>query len=222
MTFISPCVLPLIPAYLSFITGVSLDELRGGRKAGANTVLSAVFFVIGFGTVFTLLGASASLLGNLLYEKKDVFKWIGGLLVIIFGLHVSGLVRIPFLYYEKRVELKKSSLGFAGSFLIGMAFAVGWTPCVGPILSSVLLLASTQGTAGKGILLLAAYSLGLGVPFILAGVFITRAVSVIRKIQRYFRMIEMLSGTLLVIVGIMILTGGLEFISRYVGGILAK
>ncbi|MFH1368461.1 MAG: cytochrome c biogenesis protein CcdA [Elusimicrobiota bacterium] len=205
-TFVSPCVLPLIPAYISFITGASLEELKNGGKSLKYTFLNALFFVLGFGAVFTLLGASATWLGNTLFDKKDILRWAGGVIVIIFGFHTTGIIRIPFLYYEKRMELKKSSLGFAGSFFVGMAFAVGWTPCVGPILSSILLLASAQDTVARGFLLLVSYSLGLGVPFLLTALFINRAIALFSKMQKYFKAIEITAGLILILVGILILT----------------
>lgn len=209
LTFASPCVLPLIPAYLSFITGASLEELKGGGKSVKFTVLNALFFVLGFGFVFTALGASASWLGGALFEYRDAVRWAGGIVVIIFGLHIAGIIRIPFLYYEKRMEMRRSSAGLFGAFMIGLAFALGWTPCIGPVLSSILLLASTQETVGSGVLLLAVYSLGLGVPFLLTALFVNRAMAVFARIQRYYRYIEIVSGVILVLLGIAVLTGSM-------------
>ncbi len=166
LTFASPCVLPLIPIYISFITGVSVSELKGAEgSALLKTFLNALAFVIGFSAVFVLLGASASYFGALLGTHKALIRWVGGIAVIIFGIHLSGVYRIKFLYAEKRLDAGKFSGGYLGSFLIGLAFAAGWTPCIGPVLSSILILASAQGTIYKGMLLLFLYSFGNGYSF---------------------------------------------------------
>lgn len=219
LSFLSPCVLPLMPAYISFITGASLEELKSGAKSAKKTFLHSVFFVAGFGVVFVLLGASATLLGGVIFEKRDILRWIGGVVIIIFGMHVSGIVRIPFLYYEKRMELRQSSLGFMGSFFIGMAFAVGWTPCIGPILSSILVLASAQESLAKGIVLLAAYTLGLGIPFILTGLFINRAIALFSKLQKYFKAIEIFAGGVLILIGILLLTDNFVVLSAKINAL---
>ena len=214
-TFISPCILPLIPVYITFITGVSLDELKSGPGRARATFLNSVFFVLGFGLVFVLMGASASYLGAFFSMHKDVIRWVGGVIVIIFGVHISGLVPIKLFYIEKRVEMKKFSLGYFGSFVVGLAFALGWTPCVGPILSSILILASTQETVYRGMALLSFYSLGLGIPFILTAVFIERSLRIFTSIKKYFRVIEIISGLVLVFIGILILTNGFKLIFIY-------
>lgn len=215
LTFVSPCVLPLIPAYISFITGASLDELRAEGKSFRHTFWNAFFFVLGFSLVFTLLGASASLLGNLISEYRDWIRYIGGGLVIIFGLHIAGVIRIPLLYHEKRVQMGSIHAGHFGPFLIGMAFAVGWTPCVGPILSSILILASAQETVYRGMLLLLAYSLGMGVPFLLTALFINGALRAFARIRRFYRAIEIASGAILVAVGLLLISGKFEMVSGY-------
>lgn len=212
LTFLTPCVLPLIPAYLSFITGTSLEELKAGGKSAKYTLINAVFFVLGFGAVFTLLGASASWLGNIFFEQRDLIRWIGGSVVIIFGLHTAGILRIPFLYYQKKFELKKAPVGYTGSFIVGSVFALGWTPCIGPVLSSILLLASAQDTVWKGIVLLASYSAGMAVPFLLTALFINRAIAMFSKIQKYFKYIEITAGLVLILVGILILTDSFSMI----------
>ena len=144
VTFVSPCVLPLIPAYISFITGASIDELKENRVSLRRTFFNALFFVAGFSLLFVLLGASATYVGSLTGQKKDILRYVGGVIVIIFGLHLSGLVPLKFLYQEKKLQMTKISFGYLGSFFLGVAFSAGWTPCVGPILSSILILASAQ------------------------------------------------------------------------------
>lgn len=207
-TFVSPCILPLIPAYMSFITGSSLDKLKSDTKSIKHTLLSAVFFVVGFSLVFTLLGASTTYLGSLLSEREDLLRWVGGIVIIIFGLHLTGVLRIKFLYKEKRFHIKSMRLGYLGSFLIGLAFAVGWTPCIGPILSSILILASVQETVYKGMMLLAVYSFGLGIPFIITALFINRILTLFASIKKFYSIIEIISGIILVVIGILLISSG--------------
>jgi len=214
-TFISPCVLPLIPAYISFITGTSMDELKSGTKSLKLTFLSAIFFVLGFTVIFTLLGASATYLGNLLAGRKDLLRWIGGIVVTIFGLHLAGIIRIKFLYQEKRLQMKKKSLGYLGAFVMGLVFAIGWTPCVGPILSSILILASTQETVYKGMMLLSVYSFGLGIPLLITALFINWTLQLFTQIKKFYKVIEIASGVILIIVGILLITNNLQTITGY-------
>jgi cytochrome c-type biogenesis protein len=213
-TFVSPCILPLIPAYISFITGASLEELESSKLSASSILLKSLFFVLGFSLVFVLLGAFAGLLGGLLARNASLLRMLGGAIAIIFGLHLLGVFRIAFLYREKRMEVKRVKLGLAGSFLFGLAFAFSWTPCVGPILASILALASTQGTVLKGTLLLTVYSLGLGIPFLLTGILIKKALAIFKKIKPFYRAIEVLSGLLLIAIGILILTNSLNFFQK--------
>ena len=209
LTFISPCILPLIPAFLSLITGSSLNDLKESKTSARRTFLKTAVFVSGFSTVFIILGMSASWLGGLLGSHKDVLGYIGGAVVIIFGLHLLGVFRIGFLERQASANGKVSSAaGWFGIFLVGAAFALGWTPCVGPILSSILLLASTQGSVAAGFWLLVCYSLGLAVPFLLASVFINRFLKAFNSIKKHYGLIEKIAGVLLIAVGILILTGG--------------
>jgi len=218
LTFASPCVLPLIPVYISFITGVSIDELQGaGKSALLKTILSALFFVLGFSAVFVVLGASASYFGVLLGTHRAVIRWVGGAAVIFFGLHLSGIFKIKILHMEKRLNNWNLAEGYTGSFLVGLAFAAGWTPCIGPILSSILILASTQNTVYKGMLLLSVYSLGLGIPFLLTALFVNRVLVVFSKIKKYFGFIEAASGAVLVLVGLLILTDNFNLLSQFIG-----
>ena len=213
LTFVSPCILPLIPAYLSFITGESIDTLTNEHRPLARTLLHAVFFILGFTVIFVLLGASASYLGTLAGRHRDLLRWVGGVLVIILGIHMAGIIRIPFLYRQSRVETGRLAWGYLGSFVVGVAFAVGWTPCVGPILSSILILASAQDTVAQGMLLLAAYSLGLGIPLLLTALFINWALRFFHAVRRWYRAIEITSGAVLVILGLLLITDRLQRVS---------
>ena len=219
LSFLSPCILPLIPAYLSFISGVSLGELRekeGRAGVTLGVLTNAMFFVLGFSVVFVGLGATATLLGQFLIDKIGILKVLGGSLVILFGLHTLHLFRIPWLDREKRVHQRTKPLGLVGSFLVGVAFALGWTPCIGPILAGVLFFAGTKETVGHGVLLLAVYSAGLGVPFLLAALGTERFLSVSTVLKRHVRAVEITSGILLIGVGILILTDEMTVITQAV------
>jgi cytochrome c-type biogenesis protein len=223
LSFLSPCVLPLIPGYLSFISGISIEDLTTKEKAGAHygkLILNTVFFVLGFSLVFVLLGAGASEIGRWLKQHLSLFNKVAGVLVFLFGLHVAGVFRISALNYEKRFHLggsgSKKQKGILGAFLIGLAFAFGWTPCIGPILGSILTLAAQHGGgAGQGIFLLSFYSAGLGIPFILTAVLFTYLISTFGFIKRHFRAVEIISGGLLMAVGILIFFDLLQTISGY-------
>ncbi len=213
LSFVSPCVLPLIPAYISYISGASLQEIQAGEVSSKKIIVNSIAFVLGFSTVFVLLGASASLIGRVLARHMNTFKLIAGIIIIIFGLHTAGIMRIKFLNYEKKVQVKRSnSATLIGAYVIGIAFAAGWTPCVGPILGAILATASTYTTMWKGILLLAIYSLGLGIPFILTAWAINKFFIAFKQIRKYFHAIEVISGILLIIVGLLLIfMKGLHF-----------
>ena len=218
VSFLSPCVLPLIPGYISFISGLSLQELRTPEAASQATrraFLSSVWFVLGFSAVFIALGASATALGSLLLPRLGVLRIIAGVVIVVFGLHLTGLFRIPFLQYEKKVDVRQRPLTAAGAFLVGAAFAFGWTPCIGPILAGILALASTQETIGQGMLLLAAYSLGLGLPFLAASLGVQAFLKFFGRFKSYLRAVEIASGLLLLVVGGLIMTDRLTLLSRY-------
>jgi cytochrome c-type biogenesis protein len=221
LSFLSPCVLPLVPAYLSFLAGASLEEIRQaeGGSMRRKLIVSSLAFVSGFSLLFILLGASATWIGHWLLQHSVLFGRIAGALLIVLGLHVSGLLPIRFLMMEKRVHLSQKPLGPFGAFLVGMAFAFGWTPCVGPMLAGILALAGTQQTVGKGILLLAVYSAGLGIPFILAALLTERFMAWMRRWQKYFRWIEIAAGMLLVLMGLVMLTNSLGRIAAWFGGL---
>lgn len=221
ISFISPCVLPLIPAYISFISGLSMDQMQSTEnrtKTLGKTMLNAVFFVLGFSIIFIALGASATFLGQFLLSKAGIFSKIAGAVIVLFGLHMAGVFRIRALNYEKRFHATTQRVGVLGSFVVGLAFAFGWTPCIGPILAAILAYAGTQETVNQGIALLSAYSLGLGVPFILTGMAINAFWSVFNRIKRYFRAVEIVSGALLVLVGILIFTNNLQRLAYLLPG----
>jgi cytochrome c-type biogenesis protein len=215
LTFISPCILPMIPAYISFITGLSIEELHDNEQPMQAVFLNSLFFVLGFSLVFVSMGASASFLGGMIVEHRDLLRWVGGIIVIVFGIHLTGLYRIHFLYHHKQIQLERSRLIYLAPFLFGLAFAIGWTPCVGPILSSILILASTQGTVARGILLLSVYSLGLGLPFLITALFIEEALLLFDRIKRVYHVIELASGFILILVGLLIITDGFQHIARH-------
>lgn len=218
LSFLSPCVLPLIPAYISFIAGISIDELHSQEIRPAQILgitINSVIFVLGFSLVFIALGASATTLGDFLLGKLDILGKIAGGIIILFGLHLTHIMPLKFLYYEKKMHFEKKPFGYIGSLLVGAAFAFGWTPCIGPILAGILAYAGTQDTLNKGIMLLAAYSLGLGIPFILTGLSINTFLMTFNRIKKHLGLIEKISGFLLIIVGILILTNNFTILTGY-------
>jgi cytochrome c-type biogenesis protein len=223
ISFASPCVLPLIPSYITYITGVSFKELTDAEtraKLRWKTIVHSLFFIMGFSTVFILMGASASYLGQLLIDYQEWIMKGGGVLIIILGIHFTGVISLPFLQMEKRFELRKKPLGYLGSFLVGIVFAAGWTPCVGPILSTILLYASTSKSFTTGIVLLAFYSLGLGIPFFLASLAFNSFLSAFEKMKRYMRVITVVSGVFMIAIGILLLTDSFREINSYLNTLL--
>jgi len=216
ISFVSPCVLPLIPGYLSFISGVSLEEMRGGERKSEvlkKVTLNTLFFVLGFSFVFVAMGASATFVGEFLLSKLSLFNKIAGVIIILLGLHIIGVFKISFLNYEKRFHTKSKPLSPLGSFVVGLAFAFGWTPCIGPILGGILTLAANQDTMGKGIMLLSSYSLGLGIPFLVTAVSFNTFLGVFGRVKRHFRTIEIISGLFLVTIGFLIFIGSFGYIA---------
>ncbi|MCL4534656.1 MAG: cytochrome c biogenesis protein CcdA [Bacteroidetes bacterium] len=207
VSFLSPCVAPLVPGYLSYVSGVSVQDLAQPR-AGQNRrlLISCLLFVLGFSLVFVALGASASLLGGLIEDYRRELNRAAGGVIILMGLFVMGVARLPMLYQEKRFQFAGGSFGQAGTILLGMAFGFGWTPCVGPVLASILFYAGGAGTAGQGAMLLLAYSLGMGVPFVATGLAFSRAMRALGWVKRHYRAINFVSGGLLVGVGTLFLT----------------
>lgn len=214
LSFISPCVLPLIPSYLTYITGLSfeqLDEKHPDVKIRLSVILHILFFILGFSLVFILLGAIAGIASGqiqaLLREGMNWIARIGGFMVLLFGVHMTGLFSFHALLSYKRIQLNKKPAGFFGTFVVGVAFAAGWTPCIGPILASILMVAATSGQVGEGTILLTFYSLGLGLPFLLSGLLFHRFLNTARRLRYHMRKIEIGTGMMLIAVGIMLMFG---------------
>jgi cytochrome c-type biogenesis protein len=217
-SFISPCVLPIVPGYLSFISGVNVAQFKAGGAPGAlvrRVTLTSLVFVLGFSTVFVALGAAATLVGALLQEHKRTLGMIGGVVVIILGLHTAGVFKIGWLLSEKRANVQNRPLGLVGAYVVGLAFAFGWTPCIGPILGAILLYASQQETVTQGVVLLAAYSAGLGIPFVLSALAVNWFFKASAGLRRSMRVVEVVSGVLLVGVGVLLVTDRLTLIASY-------
>jgi cytochrome c-type biogenesis protein len=217
-SFASPCVLPLVPAYLSYMSGASVEDLVAARRDAAlvrAVAARSLAFVLGFSLVFVALGASATALGSFLTAHLGLFSKIAGVVVILFGLHLTGLLPIKALYREKRFRASDQPVGLMGAFVVGLAFAFGWTPCVGPILGSILALASTQESVLTGVALLGVYSLGLGLPFIAAGIAIHSFLRAFERVKRSLRVIEVATGVILIAVGVAIVGGWFDVLSRH-------
>lgn len=211
LSFLSPCVLPLIPSYLSFITGASFEELHEGNKKDVKirTISNSLVFIAGFTFVFVSLGASSSYLGAVFQQYKDAIRISGGILVIFFGIYLTGIVNIGFLSKQVKLHPKTKPAGYIGSFIIGMTFATGWTPCIGPILAAILAVAAESGTVLYGTKLLLVYSFGLGLPFFITSAAVNTFLSHVKIVYRYMGVIKIVSGLLLVIFGIMLLTNSM-------------
>jgi len=208
ISFASPCILPLIPSYVSYITGISYDELvsRESRRRNMKiTLLHSLSFVAGFTIIFVLLGATASLAGSVLARHLDVIRIAGGILIIIMGVFVMDVVNIPFLQREAKLHLKTRPAGFVGTLIVGMIFGAGWTPCTGPFLGSVLALAMETDTMGRGMALLTFYSLGLGIPFIVSAIAISAFLSSFNRLKRHFKVIKIVSGAILIVMGVLLI-----------------
>ncbi len=215
LSFFSPCVLPLVPAYIANLAGASAIEVNEKRKIWP-TLLHSIAFVLGFSILFILMGASAGLIGSAITTYAETLRIVSGIVVIIFGIFLIAAYKIPWLNYEKRLHLQGArNPGYLRSMLIGSAFAVGWTPCIGPILGSILFIASYTQETAKGALLLAAYSLGMGVPFLLIGLAWSYIMPFWKSLNRHLSLISIISGILLIIVGVLMLTGQLTWLSRF-------
>jgi cytochrome c-type biogenesis protein len=219
LSFISPCVLPLIPGYVSFVSGVSLEEMRSGGGAMSasrrQVLITSAFFVVGFSLVFVALGATASAVGRFLLVNQPLFSMIAGTLLIVLGLHTMGVFRIKLLETDTRVHTQKKPAGPLGAVIVGIAFAFGWTPCIGPILGGMMTLAASKQTVWEGVRLLAVYSLGLGIPFLLTAVAINQFFVASARIRKHYHTIEVVSGLLLIAIGLLIFTGRLSVIVQY-------
>ncbi len=223
VSFLSPCVLPLIPGYISLVSKMSFEELTedsGGGKL-SKIFIPSVFFVLGFSFVFVALGASASFAGEFLQQHKILLLQISGVFIILFGLFSMDVIKIPQLYRERRLNITGEKLGLFGTFLLGVAFGFGWTPCVGPILASILLYASTAEGAAKGAFLLFIYSIGLGLPFILTGLALSKALSAFGWIKKHYSVYKILVGGTLVVIGILMVSNNLFYLNIYGQKILA-
>ncbi|HJS72823.1 MAG TPA: cytochrome c biogenesis protein CcdA [Vicinamibacteria bacterium] len=223
ISFISPCVLPIVPGYISFISGASLSELKNPidldparrRELFWRVAANSLFFVLGFSVVFVAMGASATYIGQWFAANRLVLARIAGAVIIVLGLHTMGITPIKWLNYEKRVQTQSRPMSVLGSFLVGLAFAFGWSPCIGPILAGVLVLAAQQNTVSQGIALLTAYSLGLGIPFIVTGLAIHRVLGFFGRIKKHMKLVEVTAGALLIVVGVLVATDSLQALSRY-------
>ena len=206
LSFLSPCVLPVVPPYLAYMSGISMGEMREG-KARSRVLLPALFFVLGLSVIFLLLGFTASAFGAFFLQNQVLFAQIAGVVIIIFGLHFLGVFRIPLLDREARIDAGDQGGSAFGAFVLGLAFAAGWTPCIGPQLGTILSLAAQEGSVSRGTFLLGIYAVGLGLPFLLSALFITRAMTVMNRLKRHMKWIERAMGGLLLLVGVMMLTG---------------
>lgn len=215
ISFLSPCVLPIVPPYLAYMSGVSLSEATDNNKA-VSIFLPAVFFVLGLSTVFLILGFTASALGTVFLSYQDTLITISGILVMGFGLHFLGILRIGFLEREARFEASSQNGSAFGAYVLGLAFAFGWTPCIGPQLASILTLAASEGSVARGTTLLGVYALGLGVPFLLVALFLSRLSATLTWLKRHMQIIERLMGLLLWTIGLMMLTGGFADFSFWI------
>jgi cytochrome c-type biogenesis protein len=227
ISFLSPCVLPLVPGYVSMISGASVDDLRNpaaqNQKKISSVMLNSLMFILGFTIVFVMLGAAATTVGSMLRQYKSLMAQIAGVVIILFGLHLTGILKINALYADKRMHSVGTGKTAWGSFLIGFAFAFGWTPCIGPILATILTIAGSQKTVSRGILLLAIYSLGLAVPFLLTSIGIDQFLGFYARFRRHLHTVEVASGVLLIVIGALfvtrhftILASKLSFLNKFV------
>lgn len=221
LTFLSPCVLPLIPGYVAFMTGMTTAELAGEKRRLSEILVPSLLFVAGFTIVFVALGASASAVGSFLTANRQLFETVAGVIIIALGFFMLGIVKVPWLYGEARFEMNKARrFGTLAALVMGMAFAFGWSPCVGPILGSILMMAANSAEVGRGALLLAAYSLGLGVPFVLVAVMLGKVKPLLNWLNRHALAINRVAGVILMLLGVLILTGWIGpvvgYLSRFV------
>lgn len=213
-SFLSPCVLPLVPSYLSFVTGMSLEDLQEGADR-RNTMIHASLFVAGFTLIFLILGASASFLGQFLLRYEQWISRIGGVVMIALGLHLTGALRIVPLLRERKIQLSDKPAGHIGTLTVGMAFAAGWTPCLGPVLAAILTFTSTTDSFGNGVTLLGGYSAGLAVPFLVSALALDRFLDAFQRLRRFIPLVELASGLVLILLGLLLVTDSLTVLSAY-------
>jgi cytochrome c-type biogenesis protein len=208
LSFLSPCVLPIVPPYLAYMGGISMQDMTGDDGAARRkTIAPAAFFVLGLSTVFLFLGFTASTFGRFFLEYQDLFAKISGAVIIIFGLHFLHVFRIPFLDRDMRVDAGDQGGTAFGAYILGLAFAFGWTPCIGPQLGAILSLAASEASVARGTVLLGVYAAGLGIPFLLAAIFVQRSMTLMNRLKPHMRKIEIAMGALLIVVGVALLTG---------------
>jgi cytochrome c-type biogenesis protein len=218
VSFLSPCVLPLVPGYISIISGSSLDQLKANAKDSSlfrTVLLNSIMFIVGFSITFIMLGASASWIGQILLSRMKLLGQLAGLILIVFGIHLTGLFKINFLYKDKRFHNIDKPRGLVGALVLGLAFAFGWTPCIGPILAGILAIASTKQTVTEGMFLLSVYSAGLGIPFLLTSLALNKFLTFYGRFKRHFHAVEVASGALVIAVGVLILTGSLTRLATW-------
>lgn len=216
LSFVSPCVLPLVPAYLGYLSGAAVTSTGIIVQDRRATFFHGLAFVLGFAVVYTILGASVGLVGYILVDQLPLIQKSGGIVLVLFGLHTMGIIQIPFLYREFKVEMRaRREWGYFSSALVGIVFAAGWTPCVGVILSGILLMASAGQTVGKGAALLLTYSLGLGIPFLMAGLALDRLTPLLRRLNQRQRLVSIVSGLLIIVMGILVFTNFFTLLAAY-------
>src|SRR6185436_4010485 len=218
ISFLSPCVLPLVPGYISIISGFSLDQLKDEQQKSTlrrTLLINSAIFILGFSITFMAEGASASWIGQVVASRMRLLYRLAGLIIIVFGVHLLGIVKINFLYRDKRFHNVAKPRGAVGALVLGLAFAFGWTPCIGPILAGILTMASTKETVSQGVLLLAVYSMGLGIPFLLTSLGLNQFLAFYGRFKRHFRAVEMASGGLVIAVGVLILTNNLSRLAAW-------
>ncbi|MFN4102117.1 MAG: cytochrome c biogenesis CcdA family protein [Pararhodobacter sp.] len=213
LSFLSPCVLPIVPPYLAYMGGISMQELSAEGRASRRAILPALFFFMGLSTVFLLLGFTASTMGHLFLRNAELFGQIAGVVVILFGVHFLGIFRIPFLMREARLDAGDRGGSAFGAYILGLAFAFGWTPCIGPVLGAILTMAATDATVTRGTAMLGVYALGLGLPFLLAAIFVQRSMGLMNRLKPYMGVIEKVMGLLLIAVGVALVTGAFSAFS---------
>ena len=215
LSFLSPCVLPIVPPYLAYMGGISLSEMRENQSARRRVLLPAIFFVLGLSTIFLLLGFAVSAFGSFFLQNQLLFSRVSGAMIVVFGLHFLGVIRIPLLNREARMDAKSDGGTAFGAYVLGLAFAFGWTPCIGPQLGAILSLAAQEASLVRGTVLLGVYGLGLGLPFLLAALFIERAIGVMARLKRHMKTIERAMGVLLILVGLAIFSGAFSDFSWF-------
>ncbi len=225
LSFVSPCVLPLVPSYISFVTGISFEELTGedgSRRIRKIILVNSLMFILGFSTVFVSLGASASFAGEFLRTYQDVIRKVGGIVIVLLGIHVVGIINFGILQQDKRLHFfREKPAGILGSFLIGVGFAAGWTPCIGPILATILMIAASYDTLLQGVLLLVVYSLGLAVPFFLTSLGINTFLKHFNRLKRHMRVVSIVTGSFLIVTGLLIYFNYFAIFTGYVNSLFA-